>query len=120
MPIHRAFLLPEDELIEDKGAAEVLGLSNFRTLSNWRSNDTHPDLPYLRIGRSIRYRLGDLLEFRKRHTVGGVTAVQTVNEQVTPSPSTSIQIQTQATSTLAKSPQNVVRPSDLLRQGQVF
>jgi hypothetical protein len=93
MPVRHSLLKPEDELVGDKVAAEILGLYNFRTLSNWRSDGRNPDLPYVRIGRSIRYRIGDLIEFRQRHTIGGVTAVEPVIEQVAA-----------ASSTLAKAP----------------
>ncbi len=93
MSVRNALLKPEDELVGEKIAAEILGIYNYKTLSNWRSDGRNPDLPYVRIGRSIRYRVGDLIEFRQRHTVGGVKAVEPVIEQVAP-----------ATSTLAKTP----------------
>ncbi len=67
-----SILKPENDLVGDKIAAPIIGLSNFKTLSNWRASGKHKDLPYLKIGRSIRYRVGDLLDFRARHTVGGV------------------------------------------------
>lgn len=80
MPVSNRLLAPEDELVGDKVAAEILGICNYRTLSNWRANGQHNDLAYLRIGRSIRYRVGDLLDFRKRHTVGGAKIVEPVIE----------------------------------------
>jgi hypothetical protein len=93
MPARNLRLKPEDELVGEKVAAEIIGIFNYKTLSNWRSDGRNLDLPYIRIGRSIRYRIGDLIEFRQRHTVGGVKAVEPVIEQVA-----------HATSTRAKAP----------------
>jgi hypothetical protein len=64
-------LADSERLLTEKDAAEVLGLSNHKTLANWRSQRKHLDLPFVRIGRSIRYRLGALQDFRLRHTVNG-------------------------------------------------
>ena len=66
-------LLPDAErLLPEKEAAVVLGNMNPKTLANWRSQGKHPDLEYVRIGRSIRYRLGSLNEFKARHTVNSL------------------------------------------------
>lgn len=140
MPVRNSLLTPEDELVGDKVAAEILGISNPRTLSNWRTNGQHPDLAYIRIGRAIRYRVGDLLDFRKRHTVGGVNVVEPVIEHAAPAVST----QAKATPTINKVPsacasstfvgsmesphglsttnasRNVYRPSDLARKHLTF
>ena len=63
-------LLPDNErLLPEKEAAVVLGNMNPKTLANWRWQKKHPDLEFVRIGRSIRYRLGSLNEFKARHTV---------------------------------------------------
>ena len=65
-------LLPDEErLLSEKEAATVLGLTNHKTLANWRSQGKHRDLAYLLIGRTIRYRLGALMEFKTRHTING-------------------------------------------------
>jgi hypothetical protein len=136
MPVRSNLLTPEDELVGDKVAAEILGLSNFRTLSNWRANNQHPDLAYLRIGRSIRYRVGDLLDFRRRHTVGGVKAVESAIEHAANAASAQLKAPSQhlasppiaiavkATQVLSpetaqvmqlqKAPGHVVRPSELI------
>jgi hypothetical protein len=58
-----------ERLVCTKTAAQELGLTNPRTLVNWRAKGLHPDLQYIRIGRTIRYRLGALREFKARHTV---------------------------------------------------
>lgn len=107
MPVRNSLLTPEDELVGDKVAAEILGISNPRTLSNWRSNGQHPDLAYIRIGRAIRYRVGDLLDFRKRHTVGGVNVVEPVIEHAAYAASTPAK----TTPTVNETP-SVCTPSD--------
>lgn len=59
--------LAADTLLDDGQAAAVLGLKK-GTLSIWRSTGRY-DLPYLKIGRLVRYRAGDLaawLEKRAR------------------------------------------------------
>jgi hypothetical protein len=48
-------------------AAAFLGLAE-QTLSVWRSTKRY-DLPYIKVGRRIRYRLADLEAFLKRNTV---------------------------------------------------
>jgi Helix-turn-helix domain len=52
-------VLSDDELLlTEKEAAEMLRLTNHRTLANWRSKGWHRDLKFIRIGRSIRYLCG--------------------------------------------------------------
>jgi hypothetical protein len=138
MPVRSNLLTPENELVGEKVAADFLGLANFRTLSNWRANKQHPDLAYLRIGRSIRYRVGDLLDFRKRHTVGGVKAVEPAIEHAANAASAQLKAPSQHLASppiaiavkatqvlipetaqvmqLQKAPGHVVRPSELIRK----
>ena len=137
MPTRNSILKPEDELVGEKVAAEIIGVYNFKTLSNWRSDGRNLDLPYIRIGRSIRYRIGDLIEFRQRHTVGGVKAVEPVIEQVAPatstqakapapqpmhtnagvdSPLTPVALQHPFTALRQAAAVRAIRPSDLLRK----
>lgn len=47
--------------INDKEAASVLEVKP-GTLSVWRSTGRYP-LPYVKVGRSVRYRLDDLAQF---------------------------------------------------------
>lgn len=47
--------------VDDKSAATVLGLQK-NTLCVWRSVGRY-DLPYIKVGRSVRYRISDLAEF---------------------------------------------------------
>ncbi len=50
--------LDPSALLNEKEAARLLAMS-FRTLQSWRSEGKGPR--YLKLGRSIRYRRGDLL-----------------------------------------------------------
>ncbi len=59
---------PDDELLDEKAAAELLGLKNKGTLSVWRYTNRYP-LPYCRIGRNIRYRKSAVLAFIASRTV---------------------------------------------------
>lgn len=52
--------------IDDKQAATALGIKA-STLSVWRSTGRY-NLPYLKVGRLVRYRLSDLAEFLARRT----------------------------------------------------
>lgn len=61
------------DLLDDKAAAELLDVSP-GTLSVWRSTGRYK-LPFLKVGRKVRYRRADLLawlESRTRKT--GATA----------------------------------------------
>ncbi len=49
-------------LLTDKDAAAYLGLRNVGTLAVWRSTKRYP-IPFIRIGRSIRYRREELDKF---------------------------------------------------------
>jgi excisionase family DNA binding protein len=62
-----AELSPADLLAEDD-AAEVLGVSP-GTLQVWRSTKRY-GLPYLKIGRLVRYRRADLLAWLESRLVG--------------------------------------------------
>lgn len=55
-------------LVEDKQAAKVLGVKQ-NTLAVWRSTGRYR-LPFVKVGRMVRYRVSDLAEFMARRTVG--------------------------------------------------
>jgi|GEM_PF-3699284 len=59
-----------DLLLTDKEAAEMLRLSNHKTLANWRCKGKHKDLEFIRIGRSIRYPVKSVRAFMSNHMVG--------------------------------------------------
>lgn len=50
-----------DELLTPDDVAEMLDISP-QTLASWRTTGRY-DLPFLRIGRLVRYRLSDVEEF---------------------------------------------------------
>jgi len=56
-----------NEFIDDVGAAEILGVSP-GTLSVWRSTGRY-NLPFVKIGRKVRYRRADLLAWLERRVV---------------------------------------------------
>ncbi len=58
--------LPKSHLLDDIDAGSVLDVEP-GTLSVWRSTGRY-DLPYVKSGRKVRYRVGDLLEFIERRT----------------------------------------------------
>jgi len=60
--------LDEDELVNEEKAAEILDLEP-GTLSVWRCTKRCP-LKYVKIGRLIRYRRGDLRSFAASRVVG--------------------------------------------------
>ncbi|MEI7870111.1 MAG: helix-turn-helix domain-containing protein [Candidatus Methylumidiphilus sp.] len=53
-------------LLDDIQAAELLGISA-GTLSVWRSVGRY-SLPYVKIGRRVKYKAGDLRDFIERRT----------------------------------------------------
>jgi len=46
--------------VPERGATEITGFP-IKTLQNWRGLRKGP--PYYKVGRSVRYRVGDLLDF---------------------------------------------------------
>ena len=61
-----------DPLRAEHEAAQILGVTP-GTLSVWRSTRRYP-LPYVKVGRLVRYRDSDLLRFIEARTVGEVAA----------------------------------------------
>ena len=64
------------ELIQESDAAELLGISP-ATLkaARLRQLPANPlrDLPHVRIGRCVRYRPSDIVDWINRHTISGAT-----------------------------------------------
>ena len=56
----------DDELLDERAAAEALNIKP-GTLSIWRSTGRYP-LPYVKIGRYVRCRRGDLRAFIRQRT----------------------------------------------------
>jgi excisionase family DNA binding protein len=57
-----------NSLLTPDQASEYLGVSR-QTLAIWRCNNRYP-LPYVKVGRYVRYKLVDLVEFVETRTVG--------------------------------------------------
>jgi excisionase family DNA binding protein len=57
---------PPCPTVSAKEAAEFLGMKE-QTLAVWRSSRRHP-LPFIRIGRRIRYRITELETFLTQNT----------------------------------------------------
>jgi len=60
------------ELLTRAEAAEFLGLRP-QTLAAWASARRY-DLPFVKVGRSVRYRRRDLIAWLDRRTVGAAAA----------------------------------------------
>lgn len=58
-----------DRLINPNEAAKILGTTP-GTLSVWRCSRRY-DLPYVKVGKSVRYRLSAVWAFVDSRTVGG-------------------------------------------------
>ncbi|MBM9536174.1 helix-turn-helix domain-containing protein [Desulfobulbus alkaliphilus] len=56
-------------LLSPVEAAEILGIK-VDTLTVWRSTKRYP-LPFVRVGRSIKYKAEDVAEFIERQTIAG-------------------------------------------------
>lgn len=62
--------LDRERALDTHQASDLVGAAPI-TLAQWRARGEGP--PFFRIGkRHIRYRLGDLLDWRDQHTVGKV------------------------------------------------
>lgn len=59
-------LLNPPAQVDDKQAADVLGVRP-NTLAVWRSTGRY-NLPYLKVGRLVKYRISDLAEFLASRT----------------------------------------------------
>jgi excisionase family DNA binding protein len=56
------------ELVSRQEAAKILSVQP-QTLAKWASAQRY-DLPYIKVGKAVRYRRSDLQEFIDRNTVG--------------------------------------------------
>jgi hypothetical protein len=63
--------LNKHRLLSRKEAAEFLGVKII-TLAIWESTKRY-NLPMVKVGRLVRYRFGDLLDFVERRTINKET-----------------------------------------------
>jgi predicted DNA-binding transcriptional regulator AlpA len=62
--VHQAY----DDVVNEHQAAKILGLA-VQTIRNYRCS-RNPDAPaYYKLGRSVRYRVGDLLDYLEKHRI---------------------------------------------------
>ncbi|WP_432744375.1 helix-turn-helix domain-containing protein [Methylobacter sp. G7] len=59
-----------DDVLATPAEAATLIRINAATLQKWRSTGEN-NIPYIKIGRSVRYRVSDLRAYVERHVVGG-------------------------------------------------
>ncbi len=59
--------LSDDALVDDQVASAELGVTT-TTLSIWRSTGRY-HLPFVKVGRLVRYQMGDLREFKRARRV---------------------------------------------------
>jgi len=59
-----------ETLLDTNGAAKILGIPA-RTIVKWRSTGEN-NIPFVKIGRAVRYSPRELAAYISRHTVGGV------------------------------------------------
>lgn len=57
------------EFMTRKEAAHLLGIKE-QTLAKWASVGRY-DLPYIKVGKAVRYRRADIESYLTRNTVGG-------------------------------------------------
>lgn len=67
----RRFMTPDPVLLSDAEAAELLHMSR-QTLANWRWRKKH--LPYVKLGRTIRYKKSDLETFMRGFPAAQIAA----------------------------------------------
>lgn len=59
----------EKALVDQAAAAEILQVKP-NTLTNWRCTKRYA-IPYIKVGRCVRYRVSDLLQFMENTRVTG-------------------------------------------------
>jgi predicted DNA-binding transcriptional regulator AlpA len=61
--------IENDKLLTPQETCQMLGLTNRDTLSVWRSTQRY-NLPFVKIGRVVRYKQSDVIAFVRAHTHG--------------------------------------------------
>jgi predicted DNA-binding transcriptional regulator AlpA len=60
-------LIKTDELLTERETAQVINLSR-QTLANWRCTRQQA-LPYIKVGRAVRYALSDVQNFLNQRRI---------------------------------------------------
>lgn len=58
------------ELVSRQEAADILNVQP-QTLAKWASTQRYA-LPYIKVGKAVRYRRSDLQQFMRRNTIGPI------------------------------------------------
>jgi excisionase family DNA binding protein len=61
--------MTSEQLLTQKETACLLGLTNHHTLAVWRSNKSHPELEYVKVGRLVRYQREAVERFIESRTI---------------------------------------------------
>ena len=61
----------KDDLLTSEEASKRLGLKNKNTLGVWRTTKRY-DLPYIKVGRLVRYRQSDIEKFINQNVHGKI------------------------------------------------
>lgn len=61
----------DDNIIVDTSEASILICTPEKSLIKWRSTGEH-NIPFIKIGRNVRYRTKDLREWIEKHIQGNV------------------------------------------------
>lgn len=61
----------DDNVIINTALASILLCTPEKSLIKWRSTGEH-NIPFIKIGRNVRYRTKDLREWIEKHVQGGV------------------------------------------------
>ncbi|UOA06946.1 helix-turn-helix domain-containing protein [Methylobacter sp. S3L5C] len=61
----------DENIIVDTSEASILICTPEKSLIKWRSTGEH-NIPFIKIGRNVRYRTKDLREWIEKHVQGGV------------------------------------------------
>lgn len=61
----------DDNIIVDTSEASILLKTPEKSLIKWRSTGEH-NIPFIKIGRNVRYRTADLRKWIEAHVQGGV------------------------------------------------
>ena len=79
--ISRDAALHPTDTVDTHGAAKILGLSA-STLSKLRAFQPHKSPRFLKLGRRVLYRVGDLREWQEQRLAGGAPSEPNGNPRV--------------------------------------
>lgn len=72
-----------NQMLTTAEAAALLGLQPC-TLSAWREDGSHPDLPFFKLGKAVRYRYADLVAFVETRRASSTLLARKLNPPALP------------------------------------